>query len=199
MLQGGNEMRKNLKKVLSIVMILTMVFAMSATAFANTSSTNDVTVNLVFQQEEVDLGLGESISVPGTHTRLYTAPNSTDDMSLLVPNTKTSVMDATLWYLDSIECYDATENALTWYREPLQKEDGTWYVKNWGGQIESMFATPNERTNSVTDTEWWKGYAWIVSINGVESDNFATNVEVANGMTITWNYKYVEKNLNEMA
>ncbi len=191
-------MKRQMKKGLAIVLALVMVFAMTATAFAETN-TGNITVNLVFQQEGVDLGVGGSITIPGDYTRLYAPPVATDDTSILVPTNKCSVMDATLWYLDSMGCYDAAENNLTWYREPLQKADGSWYVKNWGGQIESMFATANKRTNPVTDTEWWKGNAWIYSVNGTESDLFATNVEATDGMTITWNYKYVEKNMNEMA
>lgn len=190
-------MKKNFKKILSIVMVLTMVFAMSATAFAGT--TNDITVNIEFLYDGVDLGLGGTITIPGDYTRFYELPEDADDNSILVPANEVSVMDATLWYLDSIYCYDAVENELSWYLEPVADGQGNYIVKNWGGQIESMFATPNERLNSALDTEWWEGYAWIYSVNGVESDLFATNVEATNGMTITWDYKYVEKNLNEMA
>lgn len=187
--------RRILSVIMAVALVASMMFAMTANTYAATDAGN-ITVNFVFLQEGDDLGLGGSITIPANHTRLYEVPNPTDDTSMLIPDSKVSVMDATLWYLEENGCYDATENALTWFREPLQKEDGTWYVKNWGGMIESMFATPNERTNDPTDQNWWKGNAWIYSVNGVESELFATNVEATDGMTITWNYKYVEEELN---
>ena len=186
--------KKN-SKILALLLALAMVFVMSVPAFADTN--NQVNVTVVFQQEGVEL-MSVPVTVTANSDRLYTVPNQTDDNSLIITQDRVSVIDATYKALSEVGCYDSTENALSWYREPLQNNDGTWYTKNWGGQINSMFATPNERLNSPTDMHWWKGNAWMYSTDGGITDNalFGTNVEVTDGMQIIWNYKYVEKNMD---
>jgi len=188
--------RRILSVIMAVAMVASMMFAMTANTYANTDS---IDVTVTFQMEGEDM-MSVPVTLPVELGRQYSVPEPTDDNSLILSADKISVMDATYAALNEMGCFDPVENELSWYREPLQKDDGTWYVKNWGGQIESMLATPNERTNDPTDQKWWKGNAWMYSTDGGATENleFATNVEATDGMVIVWNYRYVEKDLTKM-
>lgn len=113
-------MKKNFRKVLSVVMILTMVFAMTATAFAGTNTEGTVTVSVVQNNFNLDGSYKGSYSNPvtlgsdGTTIENYEVPISTVEeyvemgyKYLYLPtdaedpmNGKASVLDAIIVALD---------------------------------------------------------------------------------------------------
>ncbi|MBR3706663.1 MAG: hypothetical protein IKM19_06810, partial [Firmicutes bacterium] len=85
-------MKKNFKRILSIVMILTMVFAMSATAFAGTNQVIDVTVEFIDENGSVYEVTAVSFDTNNFNGHLYAIPNNPGS-AVITANTPT-VMDA---------------------------------------------------------------------------------------------------------
>ncbi len=126
-------MKKNLKKVLSIVMILTMVFAMTATAFASTTGTTTIDVVIVDPEtgnwETVDtatVASGQSLMAAIESTYDYYEPNFEPTVDQYIY--KTTGQTVTTYYLDSFVGYEP-ENVDYFYNP-----DTTAYSwsKDWG-------------------------------------------------------------------
>lgn len=171
-------MKKNLKKILSIVMILTMVFAMSATAFASANQIIDVTVEFIDENGSVYEVETVSFDTNSFNGHLYTIPNN-PGTAVITTNTPT-VMDATYKALQEL---GMSSGMITgWDTE--NSEGGMYITKMLGLETE---------TAADTSTTVWRGYAWEYEIEYAEADLYATNVAATDGMTISWWYRYCEE------
>lgn len=67
---------------------------------------------------------------------------------------------------------------------------------NPGYWVSYLFDTPtNEVETNYSTTpgaSYWHGYTWVLSVNGVESSAYASNLVLNDNDSIVWDYKYVE-------
>lgn len=189
-------MKKNLKKILSIVMVLTMVFAMTATAFANTNS--DVTVTVEFYDGDEflmdwDVTIDPTEMTNTAWNALYTIPtlqaNQYYNSTILMNNQRPSAMDATMKALVEMESVGDTAVAWDYY---LPENSTQTEIR--GGYISDIFGYTTQTDYSQTTGSMWVGNAWLYTItnaSGVTVPSlYATNVALTDGMTITWTYTY---------
>ncbi len=119
-------MKKNFRKVLSVVMILTMVFAMTATAFADTTGT--ATINYYIYDETEGVSWNVDTVTVNAGQSLYDALNSAQ--SHYEPNWQesTDVFNGeTVYYLTSFMGYQSNVNVDHQYNA-----DGSGWSKDWG-------------------------------------------------------------------
>lgn len=174
-------MKKNLKKILSIVMILTMVFAMTATAFANTNTDGYVTVSVlqnsfnlsggyVSNGPAVTLGTDENgnavtivnYQVPISKVEEFIADSEDDLKSVYLPSGVTDPMDGTASVADAIiaavweKCGKYSDDA-----ETVPTVTGGWdsWTSPNGGYISNIVNYPLQY-NDVTYFEGENGNKW---------------------------------------
>ena len=169
--------KRNFKKMASILMAMAMVvsvmFATTATTFAAENATVSVTVEFAYD----DVYLYDTVNYnTNTFTRTqYTIPTN-PGTAVITSNTPT-VMDATLDALDAVA--PSQEVIMGW--DTVDTRGGAYITKMIGQQ------TVTAADSSATV---WKGYAWKYLINGEEADLYATNIALENGDVITWIYDY---------
>lgn len=170
-------MKKNFKRILSIVMILTMVFAMSATSFAGTNQVIDVTVEFIDENGSVYEVTTVSFDTNNFNGHLYTIPNNPGS-AVITANTPT-VMDASYKALQELGMNGGMITG--------------WDTEGAGGMYITKMLGLETETAADTSPTVWRGYAWEYEIEYAESDLYATNVAATDGMTISWWYRYCEE------
>lgn len=174
-------MKKNLRKVLAVVLALTMVFAMSANAFADTDSANEtitVTVEFIDENGTVYECTDVSFDTSTFNAHLYSIP-ANPGTAVITGNTPT-VMDATYKALQDL---GMSSGMITGW----DTEDSR------GGMYITKMLGLETATAADTSATVWRGYAWEYEIGYVKSDLYATNVAAADNMTISWWYRYCEE------
>lgn len=165
-------MKRQMKKGLAIVLALIMVFAMTATAFAETNSTINYVVEFTYgdnyQYYEGDFGSSFTRTAYSTDGKVGTA--------IIRTNTPT-ILDATYAALNDIAPSD--EVIIGW--DTVDSRGGAYITKMLGQQTE---------TAADSSSTEWRGWAWKYYINGVEADLYATNIAVNDNDVITWSYEY---------
>ncbi len=209
--------KRTMKKGLAIVLALVMVFAMTATAFADTDTAGNVTISVVqnnFNLTGSYVGNGSAYSV-GTddegneiYVTSYSVPISTieeyidvegyDFKSAYLPEGVDDPMDGKASVLDAIlvglYLSDVTDIEAGW---------DTYY--NNGGYIHNICSA--DVTNTVvvdhTDSEgtvWYKssGHGWNIAYSATQGGSmivptvYASNIELTNGMDIIVDYSAYE-------
>lgn len=192
-------MNEKFKKGLALVLALVMVFATTASVFAETErNTTGKTVTVEFYDGDELLmswpvTIDESTITESQLNSLYTIPalktNQYYNEYLLMNNQRPSAMDATLMALTDMDALGESEVGWDYY---LHKDTGKTELR--GGYLSNIFGSTTETDYSQTTGSLWVGNAWLYQItdgNGVEVPNlYATNVPVTDGMKITWTYTY---------
>lgn len=175
MLQGGNEMKTNLKKGLSLVLALVMVFAMTTAAFANANDTINYTVEFAYGEnyEYYEDSFTEAF------TRTAYSTEGKVGTAIITDNTPT-ILDATYAALDGVASSD--DVIIGW--DTYDPRGGAYITRMLGQQTE---------TAADSSATVWRGWSWKYYINGEEADLYATNIAVQDGDVITWIYEYCEE------
>lgn len=182
--EGEITMKKNLKKIFAIVLALTMVFAMSASAFASTDAENEtitVTVEFIDENGTVYECTEVSFDTSTFNEHLYSIP-ANPGTAVITGNTPT-VMDATYKALQDLG--KSSDMITGWDTE--DSRGGMYITKMLGLQTE----TAADSSSTV-----WRGYAWEYEIDYAKPDLYATNVALKNGDVISWWYRYCEEPMN---
>lgn len=174
------------KRVLAVMLALVMVFSMSTFAFANTDSTITVTVEF-YNLSDYGTQVAEAHTVSidtEDFERVYDIPSNVSSDVITDANTPT-VMDAV------VEALNLSSSAVGWD----MPTNSTNYI---GGYLSSILGLSTQTAADSSSTVW-RGYAWQYYLdyytnyeeNPVEL--YATNVELEDGMVITWTYNYREE------
>ena len=143
---------KNFKKFLSIVMVLVMVFAMTATAFATTDGT--ATINFYIYDETDDTSWNvDSVSVNSGQS-LYAALNTLTDYEPVWQSSTDVFNGDTVYYLTSFMDYPSNVNVSHQYNS-----DGSGWSVDWGwlftvGTNHVMPSFPNESNHGMAMNQY---------------------------------------------
>lgn len=186
-------MKKNLKKVLSIVMILTMVFAMSATAFADTNDNITVTVKFdtrsydvdnVVMKTEANTAFGNSPVVTLTNISIPSGSTVQDVLEEVADINNLELLGKT-----AVDYYDPT---ITHTAITSIGQVGENYIDSSNPGIKSAFITTAVPT-TVDSRGYYYESGWVYGLKTATGDEYfpggyMDSVEVTNGMTITFHY-----------
>ena len=204
---------KNFKRILSIVMVLVMVFAMTATAFADTNTVGTVTISVVQNNfnllgEYIGGGFSYSVGtdedgnsiyvvdyqVPISTIEEYIDVDGNDFKSVYLPSDVDDPMEGEASVLDAI--------IVGLYLNDVTDIDAGWdtYYNN-GGYINNICSANVTNTVVVdhTDAEgvvWYKssGYGWNVAYTTSQGgamtvpQGYVSNVGLSDGMNIIVDY-----------
>lgn len=175
-------MKKNFKKILSIVMILTMVFAMSATAFASNSGVN-VTVKMYGEPYITDtISAAEIEDRADGASHLY----STTGASANVPNVGYTAADALIeaWYqFYGLNSYGSNQITYGWDNDPNEGDPGLYFETFDGMSSDAGNYYYVGMTSDGLYEYYWRGDSWTLYING--SSTPATTYATSYGMSTT--------------
>ena len=169
-------MRKQMKRIFAVVMALTMVFAMSASAFAAESGVN-VSIQM-YGEEYINAtvsasDIAEHVKTGSTH--LYDTTGASAD----VPNVGYTAADALIeaWYQGyGIDSYDADQIAYYWDNHPVEGLPGLTFTTfdglESGTKGKYYFVETTEDANGNT-LYWyyWEGDTWNLSIDSIPAED----------------------------
>lgn len=167
-------MKRLSKKLIALVMAMTMVLAMGVTAFANevpTSNTVTVTVKIknpnITEESPQEYLYNDSVTV-NKNASLYTLTDATT-----IENYGTATaMDAIIDAADTIS-----------YHKVQYLDTETWEpIDQYGIAIDSINNHAGTSTSNADGTTTYR--YWELKINGSPADNYATNYVLTNGMII---------------
>lgn len=171
-------MKKRLmnRKVISFIMVLAMVFAMSATAFAGegdaassnlvTSSDSPISTVVTITSEDPGFPSDPAVELASTTVTI----SNPDDFStqFSVPSGATHQYSGKATVLDALVLACASDDVGV----PLETTDISWdtYQNPNGAYIASYFGlttqTVDSYYSSVPGESYWTGYSWVIRING---------------------------------
>lgn len=172
-------MKTNLKKVLSIVMILTMVFAMSATAFASQTITPqpvtypiNATVVFISEGDVVTDSTGDVHQTAAAYAEVpvtFTAPFTTVFTKYLntVPASGAHQLEGYPTVMDAIcQAYMQDNGSMSgfsigWDSNPYEGPQGAYVNTIYG----------NSTITTVSGLYRWEGYSWSIYLNVTDEWN----------------------------
>lgn len=173
-------------------MILTMVFAMSATAFASNSGVN-VTVKMYGEPYITDIISAAEIedSAAGA-SHLY----STTGASANVPNVGYTAADALIeaWYqFYELNSYGSNQIAYGWDNDPDEGDPGLYFETFDGVSSDAGNYYYVGMTSDGLYEYYWRGDSWTLYINGssTPATAYATNYGVSNTSSVVFDYNSV--------
>lgn len=177
--KGGKQEMKKLftnKKIISFILVLTMVFAMSATAFAGegdtaastfvTSASAPISTVVTILSEDpnnpsdpaIELGTSTvAINNPDSFTTQFSVPTGAAHQYA----GKATVLDALMMACASDDIGVPVEASdIGW--DTYQTPNGA-YVSSYFGQ---STVTVDSNYSNVPGESYWTGYSWVIRVNG---------------------------------
>lgn len=195
-------MKRTMNKFASMLLVLAMLLSLSVTAFAAIPAGGSITATVEFYNGE-DLLMDWPVTMTAANaTTSYEIPkletNQYYNSTIVMNDNRPSAMDATLVALEEI---GTPEQVSGWGRK---YHEDTGLTEIQGAYLDTIFGettvTTDYKAPTATTAGYWEGNSWLYKVvdadgNVVvepdsENDVYATNVELEEGMTITWTYTY---------
>lgn len=184
-------MKKQIKKIFAVVMALTMVFAMSASAFAAESGV-DVTIKMDGEvaYPTVTVTADQIAGHAGTNGHIY----STEGASAAVPKIGYTAADAMIeaWLQLNGSGVLLEDEILTGWDNSAE-HPGLFFTTYAGLSSDAgdYYLVESYQENGKTMYKYyWRGYTWNLYINGSTkpADFYATEYSVSNTSSIDFDY-----------
>ncbi len=181
---------KNFKKILSIVMVLVMVFAMTATAFATNSG---VTVNVLMYGDSTEPYISQTISAAEIAGYAQGASHlySTTGASSSVPSIGYTAADALYgaWYKSNNGIApDSDQVNIGWDNNPEEGLPGAYFTVYDGMSADAGTYYYVGMTADGKYEYYWRGDSWNLYIDGNLATAYATSYAVSNISSVVFDY-----------
>ena len=178
------------KKVISFIMVLTLVFCASSTAFALTPVDPDYPIDVTVEfsataQTITDYqNVQHSISAVDVENEVYYASEGTFSTEFTVPSGATHELAGYPTVMDAIyNAYEQYDSSMTGFSMGWDT-----YSDPNGAYVSTLFGDGTITTAS--GSNYWGGYSWAIYLNGDLIDLYASNVQIEDDDEIEIKYEY---------
>ncbi|MDR2089507.1 MAG: hypothetical protein LBP73_09145 [Clostridiales Family XIII bacterium] len=181
--------------LLSVAMAAILLAGFGTPAWA---AGEDITVNVqMWIHDEyvydVDVTIDpETFDISDTYGWPGTLPtNNCYGADVVQPANRPTVLDATWIAFDETGIFDTVE-ASGWGWDKYPEGNLTEWRGIW---VDGIFGYYAEEDPIWSSSSHWAGYAWTYTIDGIDPELYSSNIELTDGMTITWNYAWTEADI----